>query len=440
MNVSEFLKNEKKVLFFIVLTAIGIRLFFMFWLTSYRIDSHWDWDFAYEMGSIAKSLAMGEGFASPFGHPGGPTAIVPPLYPYFLAMIFKIFGVCSTESAIVILSIHCLVSAFTCIPLYYVAKTLFGRYTGYLAATGLAFHPTSVWYAVNTIWDTTFFTFLGILLMSLAFLLPQKFTYKTSAAFGAFVGFIALLKSVVLAFYPFLLLFFFLQSPLPRKRTISRILVICSLTGVVLMPWILRNYLVFGRVMLRSNFGLELKLENCSETWTALEKTGDSNVFSLQHPTINSDELLLYQQVGELKYMDICLEKAKTFIRKHPEKYMILTLKRISYLWIGDFDRKNNWMGNLDAPFSISGLKKLFLLLPLPFAFIGILLAIQRHIPHICLTLMYILVLPGVYYITHVCSRFRYPVEPLILMFAVYGLSALIPQNRMSQIGLSDQC
>lgn len=427
MNLSEFLKNEKKVLCLIILVAIGIRLFFLFWLESYRTAS--DWDFGYEMGSIARYIAAGEGFSSPFGHPTGPTAIVPPLYPCFLAMIFKGFGVFSAASAIVILSIHCLVSAFTCVPLYHVARTLFGRETGYLTAAALALHPSSVWYAVNTIWDTTFFTFLGVLMISLTFLLPQNLSYKTSAAFGAFVGCVALLKSAILAFYPFALIWLLLQRPLGWQKTICRIIVMCVLTGVVMSPWILRNYLIFGRVMFRSNFGLELKLENCSATWEALEKTGDSNVFSLQHPTINSHEFRLYQKVGELRYMDMCLEKAKTFIRNHPGKYMILTLKRISYLWTGGWGRDNNWVGNFDASFSLSGLKKLFLLLPLPFALIGIALAIRRRLSHVSLPILYILALPGVYYLTHVCSRFRYPIEPILLMFAVYGFFALIQKK-----------
>jgi len=419
--------SEKKILLLIVLVALGIRLFFMYSLDSYIIEN--DWEFGYETGRLAKAIATGEGFSSPFLYPTGPTALVPPLYPYLLALIFKLFGVYSTNAAIVTLAVNCLASALTCLPLFFIARFLFGREVGYIAAAIFAIHPSPIWYAINAIWDTTIFTFLSMILIYWLLLLPERLSYKNAALFGVFTGFVILMKSVIIAFYPFLLIWLFLKSPSPLKKKAACIATICILSYAIMLPWLLRNYAVFGKFTFRSNFGLELKLENCQETWDALESGAESNVFVRQHPTINLGEFLLYKSLGEINYMNLCLDKAETFIRENPEKYLMLTLRRICRFWIGDPLGKNEWTGNLGISFSISGLKKLFLLAPLPFMLIGIFMGIRRKISDISAPVAYILFLPAVYYFTHVAARLRFPVEPVILLFAVYGCYSLIPAS-----------
>lgn len=49
--------------------------------------------FGAEMGWVARSVALGQGFSSPFLPNTGPTALVPPLYPYLLAQIFRVCGI-----------------------------------------------------------------------------------------------------------------------------------------------------------------------------------------------------------------------------------------------------------------------------------------------------------------------------------------------------------
>jgi len=43
------------------------------------------WEFGWETGRVAHSLAVGQGFASPWPGTGGPTATVAPVYPLMLA-------------------------------------------------------------------------------------------------------------------------------------------------------------------------------------------------------------------------------------------------------------------------------------------------------------------------------------------------------------------
>ena len=49
--------------------------------------------FGFEMGRVGRSIALGQGFSNPYGGNTGPTAWEPPLYPYLIAGVFKIFGI-----------------------------------------------------------------------------------------------------------------------------------------------------------------------------------------------------------------------------------------------------------------------------------------------------------------------------------------------------------
>src|SRR5690242_15530092 len=85
------------------------------------------WPRGIEMLGVAKSLATGNGFSSPFSIPTGPTAFVPPLYPSILAVILRIFGDHTNSSAWAILLLQCFVSALTVAPVFALALASFGH-------------------------------------------------------------------------------------------------------------------------------------------------------------------------------------------------------------------------------------------------------------------------------------------------------------------------
>src|SRR5579884_723100 len=80
------------------------------------------WNTGPEMVNVATSIVHGHGFGSPFGVETGATAWLPPLYPYLIAAVFRIAGVRSTASALILLSLQALFSALTCIFIYGIAK------------------------------------------------------------------------------------------------------------------------------------------------------------------------------------------------------------------------------------------------------------------------------------------------------------------------------
>src|SRR6266705_4018271 len=111
---------------FIVIVALILRLAVIGLGHTYRITPRRDhFQFGWEMGRIARSIAIGQGFSSPTDFPTGPTAWAPPLYPYLMAGVFKVLGVYSSSSAAMILAINSIFSALTCLTLYHIAIRFF---------------------------------------------------------------------------------------------------------------------------------------------------------------------------------------------------------------------------------------------------------------------------------------------------------------------------
>src|ERR1035441_2780522 len=86
-----------------------------------------NFEFGWEMGRVARSIALGNGFSSPYGGDTGPTAWEPPLYPYLMGGVFRIFGIYTHASAWILLSINSLFTTLTCIPIFWIAHRTFGE-------------------------------------------------------------------------------------------------------------------------------------------------------------------------------------------------------------------------------------------------------------------------------------------------------------------------
>lgn len=88
-----------------VAVALAVRLIvipFLYheWMDPFVLE-HW------AFGRVARSIALGHGFGSPFADTG-PSALLPPVYCYVLAGIFKIFGIYTRASIVAALALNSL--------------------------------------------------------------------------------------------------------------------------------------------------------------------------------------------------------------------------------------------------------------------------------------------------------------------------------------------
>lgn len=188
-----------------VVVALALRLVVTGLVYRDRLDPARDhWTFGWETARVARSIASGHGFASPYPEPTGPTALVPPAYTSLVAGVFRLFGIYSTASAVVLLSLNGLFSALTCLPVFFIARRVFGLRTAIRAGWIWAFFPYAVALPNANVWDTSATTLLFSLVVLATLCLERSTRLAAWLGYGALWGIAALTNPAVLSTLPFL--------------------------------------------------------------------------------------------------------------------------------------------------------------------------------------------------------------------------------------------
>ncbi|MGD0445451.1 MAG: glycosyltransferase family 39 protein [Edaphobacter sp.] len=397
--------------------GFAVRVLYITLGHSYHFRDFQDhFQFGWEMGRIARALAAGRGYSDPFFAPSGPTAWCPPLYPLLLAGVFKLFGVYSTVSAWVILTINSIFSAFTAVAVYEIGNRSFGRNVAVWSGWIWALYPAAMQYAVHWIWETAVTTCLLSVVLVLALRVrgigddaPPAGGQKALlwAVFGVAWGFIGLLNPSLLVFLPVCGLWMLWGDRRDILRGVAQAMLAGLLCAACIAPWIWRNWVVFHAfVPMRPNFGAELYASSLESNngfpWGA--------AISIYPATPDQQR---YLAIGEIAFCNERGEMAKAIFRAHPGRFARYTWKRIYFFWIGvphpiERDFLTEAFRELNYSFlSLSGL-------------LGLGLALRRRRPGTELYACAFLLLPLVYYFVTVQARFRSPLEPLICVLGVY--------------------
>jgi 4-amino-4-deoxy-L-arabinose transferase-like glycosyltransferase len=410
---------EWRIPILIALGAFALRIVVVLAFQAHQIDE--DWNFGFETGRIARALVEGEGFSSPFRVPSGPTAWFMPAYPAILALVFVLFGTYSVPSAITILTLNSIFAALTCVAVYLLAKKVFGHPTAIVAAIALALYPPSVWHSVNTIWDTSLLALLVVLLIYRLYDLDGNSGLGSAALYGLVLGLVVWVNPIVLCFLPLVWLRIWGRFGGSARRRLAAVALATLTVTVVIGPWLMRNHQQFGRPYLRSNLGLELKLGNSAAAWRGYLEGQEGSPWLRGHPSVVSEELERFVMMGEAAYVQEALGDALTFIREHPAKFLRLSLRRVYIFWLSDLAGQNEWSGNLKISVPLSWMRKACHLAPLPFVLLGLVAATRRKLDVEPLV-GFMVLFPIVYYLTHVSERYRFPLEPVLVVLASYGL------------------
>src|SRR5215469_6654972 len=198
--------GESRAVVLIVLFAFALRVAVIPFLVGDITNPDRDhWDFGWEEGRIARSIASGQGFSSPLFGDTGPTAWTTPVYPYLVAAVFRVFGIYSRASAWAILTLNCLFSALTCIPVYFIGRRCFDRSTAFWAAGIWALFPYGVYFASGYVWGFCLDALMLSLVVWRTLAMDQEARLGQWVGYGVLWGAAALTNAVILSTLPFLL-------------------------------------------------------------------------------------------------------------------------------------------------------------------------------------------------------------------------------------------
>jgi 4-amino-4-deoxy-L-arabinose transferase-like glycosyltransferase len=360
------------------------------------------------MGRIGSSLAQGRGFSNPFNETTGPTAWEPPLYPFLIASVFRVFGIYSHASARILLSINSIFSALTCIPIFLIAKRCFNEKVAVWSSWTWALLPSVIFWCTRWVWETSLAALLLAVIFWLTLTMDETDGFKPWLQFGLLWGVAALTNTALLSFLPVSGLWVWYHRAKLGKRSLSGVILASIIFASCIAPWLIRNHHVFGQfVFIRSNFGAELRLGN--------GPGADGTWMDYLHPTKNVSEMHRYQQLGELAYVAERKKEAMAYIREDYARFAGLSLKRFIYYWGGLPKTSENPV--------VAFFRKSLFAASSALAFWGLSRALRKHRPGAWLFFWVILAYPLVYYFLFPHPRYRHPIEPELGILMLYIIS-----------------
>jgi hypothetical protein len=302
--------------------------------------------------NVAQAMVDGKGFANPFHDETGPTAWMPPMLPAILAALLWLFQGDRTAVMIVVIVLQLAVLMGTGLLVLALVRQTTHRLGPAVAAAifvvGLLLDFFLCFQFTHDVWLVLLA--VDLMIASLCWGRPLERSWK-AAAWGAFGGFCALVNPVVAFTWGILSLVTAL-----RHRAWLKLGVAGLVAALMVAPWTLRNYLIFGTLIpVKSNAGYELYQSQC------LVPDGLVQVKTfIVHPyTADNPERQDYRDRGEIDYVRHKQERFRESVSADPLGFAERVFNRFVAvtLWYMPFEREELvripgwvWMRRLAYP------------------------------------------------------------------------------------------
>jgi 4-amino-4-deoxy-L-arabinose transferase-like glycosyltransferase/Flp pilus assembly protein TadD len=362
-----------------------------------------------------------------------------PLYPYFLAMIYKIFG----QKILIVQGIQIALSTGTVWLIYKIGESLFNRKVAILSAVFCAIYGPFIFYSILVLKVTLSLFFSCLFILAL---LRSCDSSKNSTIFfgGILLGINIALRGNYLLLYPATALWILFAFPKIKagKRLINLFIFTLGMTLCV-FPMTLRNYILSGDVVVTSyQAGANFYIGNNPDAkgnYTVLEYVRANPEFE-ETDFRRKAETLEGQPLKPSEVSRFWFKKTLNFITNYPTKFIQL-LGTKSFLFFNNYEIPDNYdyqflktlIPSLNAGILSFGI--VFLL-----AASGIILFLWTG-PKFYLIYGFIVTYAASVILFFVTSRYRIPIAPILLPFAAtFALSGIkqirnINQKRLTFLG-----
>ncbi|MFA6548436.1 MAG: glycosyltransferase family 39 protein [Candidatus Margulisiibacteriota bacterium] len=317
---------------------------------------------------------------------------IPPLYPLFLAFCFYLGG----ANMLAYFIPQLVISSLTCLIIYLIAEEIFDRRTALWAGLLMVFYPDLIFW-MNFARTETLFIFL----LSLGFLLLIKGNSKGNIFLicmsGVVLGLACLTRITLIFFLPVFFIWLAYYFSKDKKESLKVALCMISIAALILLPWALRNYYLFGQFTV---FSEEARILTMT--------IGQQYPYSAINFSYASHKTTFMQTIS--------------FIRYNFREYVISCGYRLAIL-LSPFTAGMKPLAKL--------YKGLWWLLIFPTAFWGMFISRKEWGSGTKLILIFI-----VYHVLlHTASYmdlgliYRYPIQPFICIFTAYGVCSFFPSK-----------
>lgn len=360
--------------------------------------------------TAASNVMSGKGFLSIDGN----RARIGPVYPLFLAGVFAVFG----HSMVAVRCAQVVMGTLTCLLFYGVARNIFNA-----SAAAISLFMSAVYYPMIQMPAYIMADELNLFLIAALLFLVTNFLSAPSAIKAVCVGLVyglsVLCKGALFGFFPLFLVCLLVVLQVSLIRRIAYVCLVALSLFLVILPWGVRNYRIFHKFIPVTIHTGDLLYKGNSPEATGgsggFHKRGIDFVDAPDNPGTNE-----YERDMFLK------NKAVAYIKNNPKRCMQLACVKFWNMWRPY---------HTDTRF-ISKVVMCCSYLPIVlFAFIGIMYSMREWRKYL---LFYLLLgyYAGVHMVLIGIIRYRYPMEPILILFASYGAVELYRKWRRGATGL----
>ena len=377
-----------------------------------------------EFAAVGRHLAQGDGYVSTSFRTN-------PVLPVYLAILFRVFG----EQYLIARIGQGIVGALTCVVLYRIGSLLISPAVGILGGLLLAIYPPHI-YLAGVLYVDSWLTFFCALSVYLAVLvLRQRGNLGFALLTGISLGLMGLTRANFLVMLPCACAAWIYGGRWGWRRSGITCLTVLAGCALTILPWSLRNYTIYGRPILvssgfytmlwRGNNPLanggpddRVFMWNTPDWYERLQGLPDDQRRALhaRYQEVNRLVLMRKSQLHEeeLATDEILKPLAIELVTSDPARTAGLMLKKVHTLFMAFSETATQ---NTDTTSRNRLVAELSFYPILALAVVGAWIGLSRLR---ALALLYLLIISVVasYSILTVCTRFRLPLDPYLILFA----------------------
>lgn len=369
------------------------------------------------------------------GTPGTDVFFRGPLYPYFLAVLYKLSG----SSIAFAVFVNHLMGALTAGLVYLTARELFSRSVSMIAGLTVALYWVLVYMEGDLLIETLFIFLNSLTLLFLTMGITRR-KLRLLAAGGLALGLATIARPSVLVFFPAVPLAIWLSA---RNRPgkpgwLKQSVVVAVACALPIMPVMIRNYMVARAVVpVGASGGVNFYIGNnpSSDGSTAIVPGARADFWGGFDDAIAFAEKDVGKKLKLAEVSDYYFKRGFDYIAQHPGDATALMVKKFRMFW-GAGERANEkyiyFFWHL-AKMKYVPLPGFWLVAPL--AILGGVLLWRRRAD---LAMFYLFV--GLYsvgvIVFFVNARFRLPIVPVLCLFSAYATAYLWRAFRKKQFGM----
>lgn len=397
--------------------------------------------FGAEVGHVARSLQLGQGFSFRFRGSQGvvpaalgadlghlpvagdavATSLVTPLYPLLVAGLLHLFGPMTPAAAWAVIALNCLFQALALLAFEALCFRVLPT-VGHAWAVALFALDHDGYVFSGKVWPQCLFVLAAILLVHRTLFPAPR---RDALQLGLVSGLTLLVDKSGATLVALCALFRLARD---RRRALRPLGVAALVAACLLLPWAVRN---------ASSVGAFTPLNNAAGivAWMGNSPGAARWSWSSQSGSFfwRPEEIALYARLGEQRYNRLCMERALEYIADDPARFAHATWRRAAIFWLAP-----EGLGVLKGGIAFGDLPPAMRFhvawraITLALAPIGLCLGLHSRRTRASTALLggILAVYPLVYYVTISNWRYRSGIGFCVLLLAGRALGSLATRTR----------